>query len=113
MLQQNIEIPKRKLRDLEVSAIGYGAMGLSHGYGAIPSHEESIRLIQEAYKDGYTFFDTAEVYGNGHNELLIGEALEKVRDKVILSTKFMFTGCRPEYSTKEGVLAAIRKKLEK
>ena len=73
-------MPTRKLRDLEVSAIGYGAMGLSHGYGAIPEHAEAIRLIQEAYRQGYTFFDTAESYAKGHNEQLVGEALESVRD---------------------------------
>lgn len=113
MLKQNVQIPKRKLRDLEVSAIGYGAMGLSHGYGAIPSHDESIRLLQEAYKDGYTLFDTAEVYGNGHNESLVGEAFEQIRDKVIIATKFVFQESLPELATKEGVLSVLRKKLEK
>lgn len=54
---------KRKLHDLEVSAIGLGCMGFSHGYGAIPTEEESIRLIRYAHDLGCTFFDTAEVYG--------------------------------------------------
>ena len=45
-------MPTRKLRDIEVSAIGYGAMGLSHGYGAIPEHDEAIRLLHEAYRQG-------------------------------------------------------------
>ena len=112
MLTQNVVMPKRKLRDLEVSAIGYGAMGLSHGYGAIPDHNEGIRLLQEAYRQGYTFFDTAESYGKGHNEQLVGEALESVRDKVVIATKFKFLESSDELSTKEGVLAAMRKHLE-
>lgn len=112
MWKQCAQIPTRMIRDLKVSAIGYGAMGLTHGYVAIPSHEESIRLLREAYKDGYTFFDTAEVYGDGHNEKLIGEALEPIRDKVIIATKFVFLESKPELSTKEGVLADVRKKLE-
>lgn len=54
---------KRFLRELEVSSIGYGCMGLSHGYGPIPEENESIRLIRKAYEEGCTFFDTAEGYG--------------------------------------------------
>lgn len=112
MLTQNVQVPKRKIRDLEVSAIGYGAMGLSHGYGPCPDHDESIRLLQEAYRQGYTFFDTAEAYGNGHNEALVGEALESVRDKVIIATKFKFSDDTPGLDTKEGVLREMRKHLE-
>lgn len=73
MRKEAAQMPNRMIRDLKVSAIVYGAMGLSHGYGAIPSHDESIRLLRQAYKDGYTFFDTAEVYGDGHNEALVGK----------------------------------------
>ncbi len=62
----------RKLGNLTVSAIGYGCMGLSHGYGELPPEEESIRLIRRAYELGCTFFDTAEGYGMGHNERLGG-----------------------------------------
>ena len=109
MWKQCAQMPSRMIRDLKVSAIGYGAMGLSHGYGAIPSHEESIRLLREAYKDGYTFFDTAEVYGNGHNEQLVGEALEEVRDKCIYATKFMSA----YGNSKEEVLSNVRKNLER
>lgn len=72
---------------LEVSAVGYGCMGLSHGYGAVPEHDEAIRLIRRAYELGCTFFDTAESYGAGHNELLVGEAIEPFRDKIVLATK--------------------------
>ena len=77
---------------LEVSAVGFGCMGLSHAYGKPLEREESIRVIQEAVKAGYTFFDTAEVYGtdtNPHdNEELVGEALKGCRDQVIIATKF-------------------------
>ena len=113
MWKQCAQIPTRMIRDLKVSAIGYGAMGLTHGYVAIPSHEESIRLLREAYKDGYTFFDTAEVYGDGHNEQLVGEALEEVRDKCIYATKFMLIGNNPNYNTKEGILEELRKRLDR
>jgi aryl-alcohol dehydrogenase-like predicted oxidoreductase len=81
---------KRKLNDLEVSAIGYGCMGLSMGYGTAPEKEEAIRLIRQAYELGCNFFDTAEIYGMGANEQLVGEALRPVRDKVVIATKFLF-----------------------
>lgn len=78
---------KRKLRHLEVSEIGLGCMGFSHGYGATPERAESIRFIQTAYDMGCTFFDTAEVYGAGSNETLVGEALKPIRSRVVLATK--------------------------
>ena len=77
----------RFLRNLEVSAIGYGCMGLSHGYGAVPERGESIRLIQSAFELGCTFFDTAESYGAGDNERLVGEAVKPFRHKIVLATK--------------------------
>lgn len=77
----------RKLRDLTVSAIGYGCMGFSHGYGALPPKSEAIRLMRKAYELGCTFFDTAEGYGAGENEELVGAALEPIRDKVAIVTK--------------------------
>ncbi|WP_418216146.1 aldo/keto reductase [Bilophila wadsworthia] len=77
----------RKLRNLEVSSVGYGCMGLSHGYGPVPDQAEAIRLIRNAYEQGCTFFDTAEGYGAGHNERLVGEALAPVRPDVVLATK--------------------------
>ena len=77
----------RNLRNIKVSAIGYGCMGLSHGYGSLPSEAESTRLIRQAYELGCTFFDTAEGYGMGHNEKLVGAALEPVRDHVVIATK--------------------------
>lgn len=81
---------KRKLGDYgpEVSAIGYGCMGLSHGYGAVPERAESVHLIRTAYDLGCTFFDTAESYGAGENEKLLGEAVRPFRDKVVIATKF-------------------------
>lgn len=71
----------RKLRELEVSAIGFGCMGFSHGYGAAPERGESIRLIRYAFELGCTHFDTAEAYGAGHNEALVGEALKPMRER--------------------------------
>lgn len=83
---------KRRLGNLEVSPIGLGCMGMSHAYGLIPERRSMIELIAEAVETGYTFFDTAEVYGTDtephHNEVLIGEALAPFRYKVKISTKF-------------------------
>ena len=80
----------RKLRNLEVSSIGMGCMGFSHGYGQIPIEAESIRLMQKAYNEyGCTLFDTAEVYATFENEILVGKAIKPFRDKIILSTKYM------------------------
>lgn len=83
----------RKLgKDLEVSAVGHGCMGFSHAYGAPSERKEAISAIQTAVSLGYTFFDTAEVYGtadNPHdNEELVGAALRPCRDKVVIATKF-------------------------
>ncbi len=79
-------------KDLQVSKIGFGCMGLSHAYGKPVEKREGIRLLREAVEMGYTFFDTAEVYGtaeNPHaNEELVGEALKSVRDRVVIATKF-------------------------
>ena len=78
----------RKLRDLNVSAIGLGCMGMSHGYGPAADKNEMIKLIRHAYDLGVTFFDTAEVYGPYLNEELVGEALEPIRDNIVIATKF-------------------------
>ena len=77
-------------RGLEVSALGYGCMGLSYGYGPGVSKEEGVKIIRAAHERGVTFFDTAEAYGPFVNESLIGEALAPVRDEVIIATKFGF-----------------------
>lgn len=62
-------------------------MGLSHGYGAVPEHDEAVRLIGKAYELGCTFFDTAEGYGAGHNETVVGDGIRPFRDKIVLATK--------------------------
>ncbi|WP_428152532.1 aldo/keto reductase [Brevundimonas sp.] len=75
---------------LEVSAIGLGCMGLSFGYGPATDTKTGVSLIRAAVDKGVTFFDTAEVYGPWANELIVGEALEPVRDQVRIATKFGF-----------------------
>ena len=85
----------RKLRDLAVSPVGLGCMGMSHAYGA-PADKKSMRtLLADAVEMGYTLFDTAEIYGtdtNPHdNEELLGEALKPYRDRVVITTKFGLT----------------------
>ena len=79
---------KRKLGKLEVSAIGYGCMGLSYGYGPATDREEGIRIIRAAAERGVTIFDTAEAYGPFTNEELVGEALAPIRNQVVIATKF-------------------------
>ncbi|MFC4799299.1 aldo/keto reductase [Neobacillus sp. GCM10023253] len=81
---------KRKLGNsgLEVSAIGLGCMGMSHGYGPASDKKEMISLIHAAIDRGVTFFDTAEVYGPYVNEELVGEALKPFKGKVVIATKF-------------------------
>ena len=83
---------KRRLgnRDLEVSAIGLGCMGLSYGYGPATDRQEAVSLIRAAVERGVTFFDTAEVYGPFTNEEVVGEALAPFRDRVVIATKFGF-----------------------
>src|SRR6187402_687885 len=75
---------------LEVSALGFGCMGLSHGYGPAVDRQHGVSLIRAAVERGITFFDTAEVYGPFTNEDLVGEALAPVRDQVVIATKFGF-----------------------
>ena len=82
---------KRTLgRNLEVSAIGYGCMGLEAVYGPATDRQEGIRILHAAVERGVTFFDTAEVYGPFTNEELVGEALAPFRDRVVIATKFGF-----------------------
>jgi aryl-alcohol dehydrogenase-like predicted oxidoreductase len=76
--------------NLEVSAIGFGCIGLNFSYGHALSKEESITLVRQAVDHGVTFFDTAEVYGPFTNEEIVGEALKPVRDQVVIATKFGF-----------------------
>jgi aryl-alcohol dehydrogenase-like predicted oxidoreductase len=83
---------KRKLgkRNLEVSALGLGCMGMSFSYGPPGDKQEMISLIRSGVDRGITFFDTAEVYGPFTNEELVGEALAPFRGKVVIATKFGF-----------------------
>jgi aryl-alcohol dehydrogenase-like predicted oxidoreductase len=83
---------QRKLgtRGPEVSALGFGCMGLNYGYGPGPGKKEAISLIREAFASGVNFFDTAEAYGPFTNEEWVGEALAAIRDQVVIATKFGF-----------------------
>src|SRR5664279_4931568 len=83
---------KRKLGNsgLTVSALGLGCMGLSYGYGPATDIADAVKLIRAAFDRGITFFDTAEAYGPFVNESVVGEALEPMRDQVVIATKFGF-----------------------
>lgn len=103
---------------LEVSALGLGCMGLSHGYGPATDTKQAIALIHAAVERGVTFFDTAEVYGPYLNEEVVGEALKPYRDQVMIATKFGFTfgddnkqqilNSRPEH-IREAVEGSLRR----
>ena len=105
----------RKLGNLEVSEIGMGCMGFSHGYGEIPTEDYAVEAIRKAYHAGCTFFDTAEVYSpnlaaQGHNELIVGKAIHDFRDDIVLATKFFIT---PEEVKNDGsVLSTITRHIE-
>jgi pyridoxine 4-dehydrogenase len=85
-------VQKRKLGNsgLEVSAIGLGCMSMSFGYGPAVEKSAGIKLIQSAFEQGVTFFDTAECYGPFVNEELVGEAVAPFRDQIVIATKFGF-----------------------
>lgn len=111
---------KRLLGDgLEVSALGLGCMGMTHGYGPASDRKVMTALFHTAVEKGVTFFDTAELYGPYDNEDLVGEALAPYRDKVVIATKFGFdirggknigTNSRPEHIREavEGSLKRLR-----
>ena len=106
----------RKLGTLEVSQLGAGCMSISANYGPPADIDQGIKLIRTAYERGVTFFDTAEVYGPFTNELLVGQALAPMRDKVVIATKFGFDmdaggslNSRPEHIVK--VVEASLKRL--
>lgn len=75
---------------LEVSALGLGCMGLTFGYGPATNENDAIKLIQNAYELGVTFFDTAEAYSQGGNETVLGKAVKSFREKIVIATKFGF-----------------------
>jgi aryl-alcohol dehydrogenase-like predicted oxidoreductase len=81
---------KRKLGNLEVSALGFGCMSISANYGPAADKNQGVKVIRAAHENGVTFFDTAEVYGPYTNEELVGEALAPFRDKVVIASKFGF-----------------------
>src|SRR3954470_665990 len=121
MIQGEDDMQTRTLgkSGLEVSALGFGCMGISQSYGRPSSREDGIAIIRAAVDRGVTFFDTAEVYGPFTNEEVVGEALEPVRDQVVIATKFGFdvTGggrsgvdSRPEHIREavEGSLSRLR-----
>lgn len=103
---------------LEVSCLGLGCMGLSHGYGPATDTRQATALIRAAVERGVTFFDTAEVYGPYVNEEVVGEALKPFRDEVVIATKFGFTfgednkqqilNSRPEH-IREAVEGSLRR----
>lgn len=90
MVCEEKKVKKRKLgkSNLEVSAIGFGCMGLSFGYGPAVDKQQGVSMLRAAVERGVTFFDTAEVYGPYTNEELVGEALAPFRDQVVIATKF-------------------------
>lgn len=105
----------RYLRDLEVSEIGMGCMGFSHGYGKVPEKNYTLQAIRSAHEYGCTFYDTAESYGKeqfypGHNEELVGEALLPFRKEVVLATKFHIG--QGEYTPGMPLYELIRSHLE-
>lgn len=98
---------KRRLGEFEVSAIGLGCMSLSHAYGTPPPREQAERVLLGALDAGYTFFDTAAVYGLGHNETLLGEVLKGRRGEFVLASKCGLTnGDQRELNGRPEVLKA-------
>lgn len=101
---------------LEVSAIGFGCMGLNYAYSDILGKKESISLLKAAYEAGVTFFDTAEMYGPYTNEEIVGEALSSVRDKVVIATKFgikLVDGKQEQDSSPERIRKSVEGSLKR
>ncbi|GAA2672621.1 aldo/keto reductase [Nonomuraea recticatena] len=104
-------VPTRYLGELAVSAQGLGCMGMSHGYGATDD-AQSIATLRHALDLGVTFLDTADFYGAGHNEELIGRAVAGRRDEVVLATKFGFANRLGEPTRVRGDAAYVRQACE-
>ncbi|MEV6732641.1 aldo/keto reductase [Streptomyces sp. NPDC051364] len=105
------DVPTRHLGNLTVSAQGLGCMGMSHGYGA-SDDTQSIATLHHALDLGVTFLDTADFYGAGHNEELIGRAVAGRRDEVVLATKFGFANRLGEPTLVRGDSAYVRQACE-
>ena len=102
--------------DLKVSALGYGCMGLSHGYGPATPEKEAIELIRTAHQKGVTLFDTAEIYGPFTNEELVGKALKPIRKEVKIATKFglkMVDGKQLQDSKPETIRKSVEGSLKR
>ncbi|MGY1944974.1 aldo/keto reductase [Nocardia asiatica] len=106
-----IDVPTRQLGGLTVSAQGLGCMGMSHAYGAADD-EQSIATLRHALDSGVTLLDTADFYGAGHNEELIGRAVAGRRDEVVLATKFGFANRLGEPTRIRGDAAYVRQACE-
>ena len=104
-------MPTRKLGSIEVSALGAGAMSISANYGPPADRAQGIRVLRMAHERGVTFFDTAEVYGPYTSEDLVGEALQPIRNKVVIATKFGFN-LEPGGAGLNSQPAQIRKTVE-
>ncbi len=99
-------------KDLKVSAVGLGCMGLSQSYPPFPEKSESIKFLHRAVEMGQTFFDTSEAYGVYANEELLGEALEPYRDKIVFATKFGWNIHDGKVDGLDSSPSAIRKAVE-
>jgi aryl-alcohol dehydrogenase-like predicted oxidoreductase len=97
---------------LEVSAIGLGCMGISQSFGPSPERPAMVDFLRQAVDHGVTFFDTAEVYGPYHNEEVVGEALEPLRDQVVIATKFGFSLDDSDHRQLDSRPGHIREALE-
>ncbi|AOG60475.1 aldo/keto reductase [Spiroplasma helicoides] len=104
-------------KDLKVSEIGYGAMGLSFASPPFPTKKEAILFLKEAKKKGVTFFDTAEIYGPFKNEEIMGEAFKDCREEVVIATKFGFKYDGDKVigldSSRENILRAVEGSLKR
>lgn len=109
-------IPQRKIGNFQVSAIGLGCMGMSANHGPARDKKEMIKLLHKAVDLGYSYFDTAEVYGPHTNEELLGEALKSYKDKIIINTKFGFYypfGKQQLDSSRKSIMRAIDGSLKR
>jgi aryl-alcohol dehydrogenase-like predicted oxidoreductase len=112
-----MNVKRRKLRDLEVSAIGLGCMGMSAFYGPT-DEDEGVKTIQRALELGITFIDTAQIYGPLTNELLVGRAIQGHRDEYVIATKFSrrmddaIPGDMSSVGPQDGSAAHVRRSIE-